>query len=103
MVQRYRLVSVQPHRLAAVLQERGFKVATPNEKLAVSLAALRNLQQGGRRVFQSQELSRIHRERLLQNGFLQEVMKGWLISPGPGNPDGDSTPWYASFWEFCAR
>ncbi|MBZ5725819.1 MAG: Fic family protein [Acidobacteriia bacterium] len=76
---------------------------TPNEKLAASLTALRDLQQAGRRVFQSQELSRTDRERLLQNGFLQEVMKGWLISSGPGARDGDSTPWYASFWEFCAR
>jgi len=30
-------------------------------------------------------------------------MKGWLISSSPGAGDGDSTPWYASFWEFCAR
>src|SRR5271157_4538883 len=78
-------------------------MATPNEKLAASLTALRKLQKGGRRVFQSQELSRTDRERLLQNGFVQEVMKGWLISSNPGARDGDSTPWYASFWEFCAR
>ncbi len=78
-------------------------MATPNEKLAGSLTALRNLQKSGRHVFQSQELTRVHRERLLQNGFLQEVMKGWLISSSPGARDGDSTPWYASFWEFCAR
>ena len=77
-------------------------MATPNEKLAASLTILRNLQKDGRRVFRSQELGRTHRERLLQNGFLQEVMKGWLISSGPGARDGDSTPWYASFWEFCA-
>ena len=50
-------------------------MATPNEKLATSLTALRELQKGGRRVFQSRELSRFHRERLLQNGFAQEVMK----------------------------
>jgi hypothetical protein len=25
------------------------------------------------------------------------------VSPRPGNRAGDSTPWYASFWEFCAR
>src|SRR5438046_8964555 len=49
------------------------------------------------------ELSRIHRERLLLNGFLREVIKGWLISSSPSARDGDSTPWYASFWEFCAR
>ena len=76
---------------------------TPHEKLAESLTALQALQKGGRRVIQSNELSRAHRERLLTNGFLQEVMKGWLISSSPGARAGDSTPWYASFWEFCAR
>ena len=30
-------------------------------------------------------------------------MKGWLIPSDPGTHDGDSTAWYASFWEFCAR
>jgi fido (protein-threonine AMPylation protein) len=77
-------------------------MSTPNEKLAESLAVLQELQKNGRRVFQSGELSRLHRERLLQNGFVQEVMKGWLISSSPSARDGDSTPWYASFWEFCA-
>src|SRR5712692_2638144 len=76
---------------------------TPNEKLAESLAELQNLQKGGRRVFKSGDLSRTHRERLLQNGFLREVIRGWLISSSPGARTGDSTPWYASFWEFCAR
>ena len=76
-------------------------MATPNEKLAESLAALQALQKGGRRVFQSDELSRVHRERLLRNGFLQEVMKGWIIASSPSAREGDSTLWYASFWEFC--
>jgi fido (protein-threonine AMPylation protein) len=75
---------------------------TPNEKLAEALTALQELQKGGRRVFRSKELSRLHRERLLKNGFVQEVMKGWLISSSPSARQGDSTPWYASFWEFCA-
>ena len=78
-------------------------MATPNQKLAASLTILRTLQRGGQRVFQSQEFSRIHRERLMENGFVQEVIKGWLISSSPDARDGDSTPWYASFWEFCAR
>jgi hypothetical protein len=76
---------------------------TPNEKLAESLDILNALQQGGHRVFRSHDLSRVHRERLVENGFLQEVIKGWLISSSPGVRQGDSTPWYASFWEFCAR
>ena len=76
---------------------------TPNERLAASLSALQRLQKSGQRVFRSGQLSRVHRERLLRNGFVQEVMKGWLISSNPSAQQGDSTPWYASFWEFCAR
>jgi hypothetical protein len=93
----------QHKTLVIVRPNRDRQMATPNQKLATSLKALRSLQKRGRRVFQSEDLSRIHRERLLENGFLQEVMRGWLISSGPGARDGDSTPWYASFWEFCAR
>jgi fido (protein-threonine AMPylation protein) len=78
-------------------------MATPNEKLAASLTALQTLQKRGRRVFKSDELSRVNRERLLQNGFIQEVIKGWVISSTPSARTGDTTPWYASFWEFCAR
>ena len=78
-------------------------MATPNEKLAESLDTLKALQAGERRVFRSDDLSRVHRERLLENGFLQEVMKGWLISSSPDTQAGESTPWHASFWEFCAR
>jgi fido (protein-threonine AMPylation protein) len=78
-------------------------MATPHEKLADALEVLRHLQASGRRVFQSGEFSRTNRERLLKNGFLQEVIQGWLISSSPGTREGDSTPWYASFWEFCAR
>ena len=76
-------------------------MTTPNEKLASSLLMLQKLQAEGRSVFRSGEFTRIHRERLLHNGFLQEVMKGWVFSSSPETREGDSTPWYASFWEFC--
>jgi fido (protein-threonine AMPylation protein) len=78
-------------------------MAPPHEKLADALDALKALQKDGRRAFRSSEIRRAHRERLVQNGFLREVIKGWLISTGPQANDGDTTPWYASFWEFCAR
>ena len=29
-------------------------------------------------------------------------MKGWYIASRPDETAGDSTPWYASFWDFCA-
>ena len=77
-------------------------MATPGEKLAASLALLEQLQKEGRHVFRSREFTRVHRERLVRTGFLREVMKGWLISSSPETASGDTTPWYASFWEFCA-
>ena len=77
-------------------------MATPREKLAASLSVLEELQRGGRRVFRSDELTRVHRERLLRQGFLRAVIKGWLISSSPDADLGDTTPWFASFWEFCA-
>ena len=76
-------------------------MASPGEKLAASLALLAQLQKEGRHVFRSGEFTRVHRERLARNGFLREVIKGWLISSGPETASGDTTPWYASFWEFC--
>ncbi len=76
-------------------------MAKPNEKLAASLAKLKSLQEGGRRVFRSIELTRVHRERLLRNGYLREVIKGWLISSSPDADPGDTTSWFASCWKFC--
>jgi hypothetical protein len=75
----------------------------PSDKLARSLETLARLQAEGRRVFQSAEFTRTDRERLLRHGFLQQVIRGWLISSSPGTLPGDTTPWHASFWEFCAR
>lgn len=77
-------------------------MATPSEKLAESLEVLRAIQQSGADAIRSGDLSRTHRERLLENGFLQEVMKGWYVPARPDEQAGKSTAWYASFWGFCA-
>jgi len=78
-------------------------MATLHQKLASSLEKLQKLQRNGRHVFRSKEFSRADRERLLAQGFLREVIKGWLISTSPDVAPGDTTPWFGSFWEFCAR
>lgn len=77
-------------------------MATPSEKLAGSLEALSALQKAGRTAMRSKDLSRSDRERLLKNGFLKEVMKGWYIAARPDETDGETTAWYASYWGFCA-
>lgn len=77
-------------------------MAAPQEKLAESLESLRELQERGVVAIRASDLKRSHRERLLKNGFLQEVMKGWYIPARPDAGAGESTTWYASFWAFCA-
>src|ERR1700681_1403461 len=78
-------------------------MATPPQKLAQSLEALRKLQSGdGAAAIRARALTRTHRERLRKNGFLQEVIKGWYIPSRPDEVKGESTAWYASFWRFCA-
>ncbi|MGH7404423.1 MAG: Fic family protein [Candidatus Methylomirabilales bacterium] len=74
----------------------------PQEKLAESLKALKELQERGVVAVRSAHLTRAHRERLLRNGFLHEVMKGWYIPARPDGAAGESTAWYAAFWAFCA-
>jgi hypothetical protein len=77
-------------------------MATPQERLAESLDALKELQDRNIVAIRAADLSRVHRERLLKNGFLQEVMKGWYIPARPDDVPGESTAWYASFWAFYA-
>ncbi|MFC1824555.1 Fic family protein [Thermodesulfobacteriota bacterium] len=77
-------------------------MASPHEKLADSLRVLRVLQERSVVAVRSADLTRTHRERLVKNGFLQEVMKGWYIPAHPDEATGDSTAWYTAFWEFCA-
>ena len=77
-------------------------MATPKDKLADSLQALHKLQRKGVVAIRSRDLSRTDRERLLKNGFLKDVIKGWYIPSRPDEVPGDSTAWYASFWDFCA-
>jgi len=77
-------------------------MASPSEKLAQSLSVLKNMQDDGQIAIPSSDMTRTHRERLLKNGFIQKVMKGWYIPSRPDQVPGESTAWYASYWGFCA-
>jgi hypothetical protein len=75
----------------------------PSEKLAQSLEQLQKLQNDkGIAVVRANDLSRTHKERLVANGFLREVIKGWYISTRPEEQEGDTTSWYISFWHFVS-
>jgi hypothetical protein len=78
-------------------------MASPSEKLAQSLEILHGLQNAnGAVAIRAKDMTRTHRERLMTNGFLQEVIKGWNIPSRPDEVKGESTAWYASFWRFAA-
>ena len=76
-------------------------MANIQELLADSLEKLRQLQESNPNLILrgTEELSRTHLNRLLANGWLQKVMKGWYIPSRPGS-EGDTTVWYTSYWHF---
>ena len=66
-------------------------MATPGEKLAESLERLKVIQDKGLVAIKASDLSRVHRERLVKNEFIREVIKGWYIAAPHDELKGDST------------
>lgn len=83
--------------------ERRLKnMATTQEKLADSLSVLKEYQdthEDNLVICGASVLGETHTKRLMDNGYLQRVIKGWYIPSSPGN-EGDSTVWYVSYWSF---
>lgn len=78
-------------------------MATPRDQLADALEKLKALLESGKGAIRSAELTRTQRERLVRAGFLCPVIKGWYVPARPEEArDGETTAWYASFWDFCA-
>jgi hypothetical protein len=65
-------------------------MATPAEKLAESLEALQAFQEKGMVAIKTDFLTRIHRERILDNRFIREVSKGWYMIVAPSSKSGAS-------------
>lgn len=78
-------------------------MATANERLAESLRVLKEYQEKNDfSVIHGQEaLGATHTKRLLDNGYLQTIIKGWYMPSFPGN-EGDTTVWYTSYWQFIS-
>jgi hypothetical protein len=77
-------------------------MATIQEKLTESLKALKAYQDShpdNLVICGASTLGVTHTKRLVDNGYLQMVIKGWYIPSSPGS-EGDSTVWYVSYWSF---
>jgi len=53
-------------------------------------------------ILRSEQLQRSDRELLLRLQWIQEIIKGWYLLTNANAPVGDSTIWYANFWEFLS-
>lgn len=53
-------------------------------------------------ILHTSELERKERELLIKRGWLQEIIQGWYLLTRPDALPGDSSAWYASFWDFLA-
>lgn len=78
-------------------------MATPAEKLVESLKVLKKIQEKGIVAIKSEDLSRTVKDRLMANGFIREVIRGWYIAVNPDETKGNSTSWFTSYWGFCSR
>lgn len=76
-------------------------MASVQEKLADSLSVLKKYQDTHvNGIIQGLNvLGPTHTRRLIQNGYLEQVIKGWYMPTMPGM-EGDTTVWYASYWHF---
>lgn len=76
-------------------------MASIQERLAESLKVLKTYQDTHDNlvICGAKELGETHTKRLVDNGYLQPVIKGWYIPSFPGS-EGDTTVWYASYWSF---
>lgn len=69
-----------------------------HQLLAISLRNAKKVAK--HQIVKTDQLSRVDRERLLKVNCLQKIIRGWYLFCPPGTDPGESTPWYASFWDF---
>lgn len=72
-------------------------MAAPGEKLAESQEKLKKLQDKDIVGIKSDNLSRVHRERLIANVFIREVIRKWYIAAPQDKQHRDNTSWFNSF------
>lgn len=72
-----------------------------HELLADSLNRVHQAAKDG--FVRSEKISRLDRERLLKTHWLQSIIPGWYLLVSPLAKPGESTAWYASFWNFIQQ
>ncbi len=76
-------------------------MSSQGEKLAHALESLHNEAVDG--IVRSERLARNERELLLRTGFVEQIIRGWLLVTHPDYPAGATFPWYSAYWAFVAQ
>ena len=75
----------------------------PNKLLAQSLEELQKTPGAKECIIKSSDISRNHRERLENAGFLREIMRGWYFVTQPKDEASIKVFWAGNFWTFVGR
>lgn len=70
------------------------------ERVARALTELHAVLGGSRNVVRGAELKAASRAALQEAGWLREILKGWYFVCDPAAEDGDTTLFFANFWEY---
>jgi hypothetical protein len=73
-----------------------------SQRLARALSELHGVLGAERGVVRGPQISNATRVLLLEKGYLREILKGWYFVSDPTAGNGDTTPFYANFWEYLA-
>lgn len=71
------------------------------EKIANALMRVTKTVKGN--IIYSNEISRTDRELLLKTNWLQPIIKGWFMLIRPDMEKGETSLWYANYWQFIAK
>jgi len=74
----------------------------PNKLLSEALLELHELQKQGN-IFRTEDFSGKNLTYLKKAGYLQSIIRGWYHQSYPAQNDGDTTTWYAGYWEFVSK
>lgn len=75
---------------------------TEQQKLAKGLAELHQVLGSEQGVVRGKQIKNSTRLLLLERGYLREILKGWYFVSDPLAEPGDTTPFYANYWEYLA-
>ncbi len=73
-----------------------------NRVLAKALEELHSLQKGAN-IFRSEDFTGKNMTYLRKGGYLKSIIRGWYYQTHPADREGDTTTWYAGYWEFVAK